>query len=73
MFICVLQITANIESQMVEFEESAELNRQEIQERENELDEFEVRIEDGRNEGLFFKNLRKKAPPLYQPAELQNS
>ncbi|KAG4925209.1 hypothetical protein JHK87_050749 [Glycine soja] len=30
-------ITANIESQMVEFEESAELNRQEIQEHEKEL------------------------------------
>ncbi|KAK7395144.1 hypothetical protein VNO78_15688 [Psophocarpus tetragonolobus] len=56
------RITANIESQMVKFEESAELNRQEIQERENELDEFEVQMEDERNEGLFFKNLRKKAP-----------
>ncbi|TKY65887.1 hypothetical protein E2542_SST08749 [Spatholobus suberectus] len=56
------RITANIESQVVEFEESAELQRQEIQERKNELDEFEVQMEDGRNEGLFFKNLRRKAP-----------
>ncbi|KAK7294646.1 hypothetical protein RJT34_17536 [Clitoria ternatea] len=56
------RITANMESQMLEFEESAELNRQEIQERENILEEFEVQIEDGRNEGLFFKNLGKKAP-----------
>ncbi|XP_027350032.1 uncharacterized protein LOC113861428 [Abrus precatorius] len=56
------RITANIESQMLEFEESAELNRQEIQERENKLDEFEVQMEDGRNEGLFFKRLRKRAP-----------
>ncbi|KAJ1437360.1 hypothetical protein SESBI_03688 [Sesbania bispinosa] len=56
------RITANIENQMLEFEESAELNRQEIQERENNLEEFEVQMEDGRNEGLFFKNLRKKAP-----------
>ncbi|RDX93351.1 hypothetical protein CR513_24402, partial [Mucuna pruriens] len=56
------RITANIESQMLEFEESAELNKQEIQERKNKLDEFEVQMEDGRNEGLFFKNLRKKAP-----------
>lgn len=47
---------------MLEFEESAELNRQEIQERENELEEFEVQMENGRNEGLFFKNLRKKVP-----------
>lgn len=56
------RITANMESQMLEFEESAEINRQEIQERENELAEFEVQMENGRNEGLFFKNLRKKAP-----------
>ncbi|WVZ06173.1 hypothetical protein V8G54_019519 [Vigna mungo] len=56
------RITANIESQKVEFEESAELFRQEIEEREKELHEFEVQMEDGRNEGLFFKNLRKKAP-----------
>ncbi|KAK7256872.1 hypothetical protein RIF29_30416 [Crotalaria pallida] len=56
------RITANIESQMLEFEESAELNRQEIQKRENKLEEFEVQMEDDRNEGLFFKNLRKKGP-----------
>jgi len=61
-FICVWQIIASIESQKVEFEESAELFRQEIQEREKELHEFEVQMEDGRNEGLFFKNLRKKVP-----------
>lgn len=47
---------------MLEFEESAEFNRQEIQVRENELEEFEVQMENGRNEGLFFKNLRKKVP-----------
>ena len=47
---------------MVEFEESAELNRQEIQEHEKELGEFEVQMEDGRNEGLFFKNLRRRTP-----------
>lgn len=47
---------------MLEFEEFAELNRQEIQENENKLVEFEVQMEDDRNEGLFFKNLRQKAP-----------
>lgn len=47
---------------MLEFEESAEVNRQEIQKREIELEEFEVQMEDGRNEGLFFKNLKKKIP-----------
>ncbi|XP_015948378.1 uncharacterized protein LOC107473346 [Arachis duranensis] len=56
------RITANIERKMLEFEESTELNRQEISNRENELKEFEVQMEDDRNEGLFFKNLRKKAP-----------
>ncbi|OIW07531.1 hypothetical protein TanjilG_14477 [Lupinus angustifolius] len=56
------RIIANIESQMLEFEESAKLNKQEIQNRENKLEEFEVQMEDDRNEGLFFKNLRKKEP-----------
>ncbi|KAL4343000.1 hypothetical protein HN51_061310 [Arachis hypogaea] len=56
------RITANIERKMLEFEESTELNRQEISNRENELKEFEVQMEDDRNEGLFFKNLRKKTP-----------
>ncbi|CAK8541840.1 unnamed protein product [Lathyrus sativus] len=56
------RITANMESQMLEFEESAEINRQEIKQRENELEEFEVQMENSRNEGLFFKNLRKKVP-----------
>ncbi|KAL2320836.1 hypothetical protein Fmac_029805 [Flemingia macrophylla] len=44
----------------LEFEESAETIRQEIQEYKNKLDVFEDQMEDGRNEGLFFKNLRKK-------------
>ncbi|XP_054784895.1 uncharacterized protein LOC129291517 [Prosopis cineraria] len=56
------RITANIESQMLEFEEFAELNRREIEENENKLVDFEVQMEDDRNEGLFFKNLRQKAP-----------
>ncbi|KAJ7961290.1 8-amino-7-oxononanoate synthase [Quillaja saponaria] len=34
------RITANIESQMQDFEESAESNRDEIQENENKLEEF---------------------------------
>ncbi|KAI9116177.1 hypothetical protein K1719_013107 [Acacia pycnantha] len=56
------RITANIEGQMVEFEEFAELNRREIEENENKVVDFEVQMEDDRNEGLFFKNLRQKAP-----------
>lgn len=56
------RITANIESQMLEFEESTELNRQEIEESENKIVEFEGQMEKERNEGLFFKNLGQKAP-----------
>ncbi|XP_028773790.1 uncharacterized protein LOC114730847 [Neltuma alba] len=56
------RITANIESSMLEFEEFAELNRREIEENENKLVDFEDQMEDDRNEGLFFKNLRQKAP-----------
>lgn len=58
----ILQITANIESQMLEFEEFAELSKQEIQENENKLTEFEDQMEEDRNEGLFFKSLKKKEP-----------
>ncbi|KAL2337014.1 hypothetical protein Fmac_011460 [Flemingia macrophylla] len=56
------KITENIENQMLEFEESAETIRQAIQECKNKLDVFEDQMEDGRNEGLFFKNIRKKTP-----------
>ncbi|KAK7349951.1 hypothetical protein VNO77_07877 [Canavalia gladiata] len=56
------RITANMESQMLEFEESIELNKQEIQESENKVVEFEDQIEKEQNEGLFFQNLGKKAP-----------
>ncbi|TKY63436.1 hypothetical protein E2542_SST13308 [Spatholobus suberectus] len=56
------RITANIEGQMLAFEESTELNRQEIEESENKIVEFEGQMEKERNEGLFFKNLGQKAP-----------
>ncbi|KAK7390628.1 hypothetical protein VNO78_25955 [Psophocarpus tetragonolobus] len=56
------RITANIESQMIEFEESTELNRQEIEENENKITKFEDQMEKERNEGLFFKNLGQQAP-----------
>ncbi|OIW00820.1 hypothetical protein TanjilG_08259 [Lupinus angustifolius] len=54
------RIISNIESQMIAFEESNELNRLEIQESENKLLEFEGQVEEERNEGLFFKSLGKK-------------
>uniref|UniRef100_A0A2P2JSU0 Uncharacterized protein LOC105121965 n=2 Tax=Rhizophora mucronata TaxID=61149 RepID=A0A2P2JSU0_RHIMU len=51
------RIMENIEGRMQAFEESAELNRIEIEKNENKLAEFEGQIQKDRNEGLFFKNL----------------
>ncbi|KAG6603599.1 hypothetical protein SDJN03_04208, partial [Cucurbita argyrosperma subsp. sororia] len=56
------RIMENIESQMQVFEESAELNRQEIEKNDDMLAKFEGQIEEERNEGLFFKNMRQKKP-----------
>lgn len=58
----VEQIMENIKSRMQEFEESAEQNRQEIEESENILAKFEDQMEKDRNEGLFFKNLGQRTP-----------
>lgn len=52
----------NIESRMQAFEESVGLNKLEIEENENKLEEFEGQIENDRNEWLFFKNLRQSKP-----------
>ncbi|KAF4353330.1 hypothetical protein F8388_015741 [Cannabis sativa] len=56
------RIMENIKGKMQEFEESAEQNRLEIEESENELAALEGQIEEDRNEGLFFKNLRERTP-----------
>ncbi|ESQ49168.1 hypothetical protein EUTSA_v10021354mg [Eutrema salsugineum] len=56
------RILENIESKMQAFEESAGLNRLEIEENDNKLAEFEEKIVIDRNEGLFFKSLRDKKP-----------
>ncbi|MQL77103.1 hypothetical protein Taro_009496 [Colocasia esculenta] len=58
------RILGNLESRMQAFEESAEVNRQEIEKNEKIVEEFEEKIERDRNEGLFFKNLTeaKKKP-----------
>ncbi|MCD9560258.1 hypothetical protein HAX54_018780 [Datura stramonium] len=56
------RIMENIESQMQAFEESVELNKQEIEENEKKLVDFEGQMEEERNEGLFFKNLGQKQP-----------
>ncbi|XVF30658.1 hypothetical protein REPUB_Repub16aG0077200 [Reevesia pubescens] len=56
------RIMENIESKMQAFEESQELNRQEIENNKDQLAMFEGQIEKDRNEGLFFKNLTEKKP-----------
>ncbi|KAL2484804.1 hypothetical protein Adt_29560 [Abeliophyllum distichum] len=57
-----VRIMENIESQMQAFEESAELNKSEIEKNEQTVSDFEGQIDRDRNEGLFFKNLRPKTP-----------
>lgn len=52
----------NIESQMQAFEESAELNRREIEDNDNKVADFEGQMVNDRNEGMFFKNLGQKKP-----------
>lgn len=49
-----------LDGRMQEFDKDAEIRWQEIEENEKMLEEFERRIERGRNEGLFFKNLKDK-------------
>ncbi|XP_050206618.1 uncharacterized protein LOC126656157 [Mercurialis annua] len=62
------RIMEKIESQMQAFEESAELNRTEIEMNEDKLAEFEGQIVEDRNEGMFFKNLGQK-PPIIDKAQ----
>ncbi|KAD6120349.1 hypothetical protein E3N88_11620 [Mikania micrantha] len=56
------RIMGNIENQMQAFEESAEASRQEIEENQKKIDDFEIRFENEINEGLFFKNLGQAKP-----------
>ncbi|XP_028098714.1 uncharacterized protein LOC114298347 [Camellia sinensis] len=56
------RIMENIESRMQAFEESTELDKQEIEKNVKNLEEFEDQIEKGRNEGLFFKSLMQRKP-----------
>ncbi|KAJ9545118.1 hypothetical protein OSB04_024825 [Centaurea solstitialis] len=56
------RIMGNIESQMQAFEESAESSKMEIEENQKKLDEFENRIVNERNEGLFFQSLGDNKP-----------
>ncbi|XP_073156047.1 uncharacterized protein [Henckelia pumila] len=52
------RIMGNIESRMQAFEESMELNKIEIEESEKKVTDFEGKIEEDRNEGMFFKSFR---------------
>lgn len=54
------RIMENIENQMQAFEESVGLNKAEVEENEKKLADFEGQMEEERNEGLFFKNLRQR-------------
>ncbi|KAF3671461.1 putative AT-rich interactive domain-containing protein 2-like isoform X1 [Capsicum annuum] len=63
------RIMGNIENQMQAFEESMGLNKQEIEENEKKLAEFEGQIEEERNEWLFFKNLRQRRTVAVDKAE----
>lgn len=61
----------NIESQMQAFEESAELNRREIEDNDNKVADFEGQMVNDRNEGMFFKNLGQKKPTNKAKAKVE--
>ncbi|KAG1337756.1 hypothetical protein COCNU_04G000620 [Cocos nucifera] len=65
------RIMENLENRMQAFEETAEISKQEIEKNERILEEFEDKIDHDRNEGLFFKNLRQKAPQGQAEAMLE--
>ncbi|KAI0498423.1 hypothetical protein KFK09_021665 [Dendrobium nobile] len=56
------RIMEKLESRLEAFEETAEMNRQEIESNEKILEEFQEQIVRDKNEGLFFKNLRENTP-----------
>jgi len=56
------QILERLDSKMQAFEETAEVQRQEIEMNEKVLEDFEDWIEKEKNEGMFFKSLGKVKP-----------
>jgi len=58
---------------MQAFEETADMNREEIEKNEKVLEEFEDPMEKDRNVGLFFKNLREKAPEAKNRSQGRNT
>lgn len=61
----------NIENQMQAFEESVGLNKQEFEENEKKLAEFEGQMEEEINEWLFFKNLRQRRTVAVDKAKVK--
>ncbi|KAJ3668890.1 hypothetical protein LUZ60_010840 [Juncus effusus] len=64
------RLMEKMDSQMQEFEENAELRWQEIERNERILEEFERKMEKGRNENLFFKSLKEKKSEM-DPEEVK--
>ncbi|GAV68529.1 hypothetical protein CFOL_v3_12032 [Cephalotus follicularis] len=56
------RIMENIESRMQAFEESMELNKEEIEKNDKKLAEYEAQIEEEKNDGLFFRSLGQTKP-----------
>jgi hypothetical protein len=56
------QILERLDSKMQAFEETAEVQRQEIEMNDKVLEDFEDWIEKEKNEGMFFKSLGKVKP-----------
>lgn len=56
---------------MQAFEESAELNKREIEENDNKVADFEGQMVNDRNEGMFFKNLGQKKPTNKAKAKVE--
>ncbi|KAF7031634.1 hypothetical protein CFC21_042938 [Triticum aestivum] len=57
------QIMERLDSKMQSYEETAEMQRQEIEMNERVLEDFEDWIEEEKNEGMFFKSLGKVQKP----------
>lgn len=64
------RILGKLEARMQAFEETAEENRLEIERNEKILEEFEEKVEMGRNEGLFFQSLGSKKPKDQSSAKM---
>ncbi|KAG8078501.1 hypothetical protein GUJ93_ZPchr0007g5959 [Zizania palustris] len=67
------QIMERLDSKMHAFEETAEIQRQEIEMNERVVQDFEDWIEEEKNEGMFFKSLGKANPRSNKKKELTDT